>query len=221
MHKRLLSFFLSSIFLGIPLMTYAFVDKKMMVGIIQFPKAVQKIPSIRVYCGGKRILCEPDNETKRLVFSLSEKKYQTYFYLLIAKEIDVQAEENTIQYLKIKPGEPYKLYALELVVNPHKNGVWVIKEVLLPSDTGRIPDETIIVYYDPAYFSGLSGGNEVEFPKLLVKNDIIDMVGSELELHDISNKMLVSSLRYDPLHEHIKYIVKQDFNLKKVIALER
>lgn len=192
-------------------------EKKLMVGSIQFPKAVQCLEGIRIWCGGKKIKSETDTEGKKVTFSLTTNKYQNYFYMLITEHPGSQmAEDNTIQYLKSHPHHAYKFYSLELLAD----ATWRIKELKTSLETGRIPDDTIIVYYNPDYIEKVNGGNQIELPKIFLKNDIIALAGSEDRLHDQSIELLLSSLDFDTLHDTIKQTVKQDISLKTIVALD-
>lgn len=205
-------------------LSIAFNDKKLMVGSIQFPKAVQnKIEDIRIYCSGKKINTMVDQEGKKISFSLSEYKYRTFFYLLI---IDCQAigveqtQENTIKYLKVLPNFPYKFYTLELIdyfdQKNDKGPSWRIKEARLQDDR-RIPDDAIIVCCSPKFIAKIDGGSEIELPKIYIKENILDIVGSDNNLHDTSIEALLSSIDYDALHSSIKQHIRQDLALKTVI----
>ena len=201
---------------------YGSFDKKVMIGTVQFPKSVKNAQPMRIYCGGKIISSEVDTETRRLVFSLSEHKYKSYFYLLIAQpeHINFDLEDNTVKSLRLNPDSPYKFYTLEYVSHKDKNSTWIVKEVTLTTET-KIPDETIILCYNPDYIDKLVGGSTIEFPKIMVRDDILNLVGSETALHEQSSKLLLSSLDYDALHQTISYSVKQELRFKTIIALER
>lgn len=193
------------------------VEKKVMVGSIQFPKTVEYLEGIRIWCGGKKIKSETDPEGKKVTFSLTTNKHQNYFYLLVTEHPGSQmAEDNTIQYLKSHPLHAYKFYSLELL----DHGTWRIKELKISLETGRIPDDTIIVYYNPEYIEKVSGGNHIELPKIFLKNDIISLAGSQDRLRDQSIELLLSSLDFDTLHDTIKQTVKQDISLKTIVALD-
>ncbi len=139
-------------------------------------------------------------------------------------------QTNTVNYLKINPAEPYKFYAIELVLIPEQKDdsseaksnstmvyKWLIKEIELPQN-GRLPDDTIIVCYEPQFVERLDGGSSFEFPKIILKSDLLSAVGSEEKLHQESAKMLISALDLDAIHANIRQEVKQFAHPKTIVA---
>ncbi len=78
---------------------------------------------------------------------------------------------------------------------------WAIRQLELQLPDGRIPDETIIIRYHPDYVYALEGGNNIEFPKIIIKPDILKLVGSEAKLHELSNKWFLAALNTDTIHD--------------------
>ena len=196
-------------------------EKKILVGSVQFPKNIQYMEDICIYYGGKKITTEVDKEGKRISFSLSEKKHRAIFYLLVVDcaQMSLQTtESNTVQYLKTIPNAPYKFYILELIDGYDKNekSFWRIKQTNLPTSR-HIPDDTIIVCYNPDFIEKVDGGSEIEFPKIYIKENILALVGSDSLLHDQTVQALLSSIDYNALHSSIKHHVKQDIALKTII----
>lgn len=212
---------MSLAFLLLPLIqcNYAFIEKKVFVGSIQFPK-LKSIPNVRIYYRGNKIKSETDQDGKKVTFSISENKLLTFVYMLITEQIDSETENNTIKYFKIPPHQKYKLFALELLIDGDDRAQWRIREQQIPFKTRRIPDDTIIICYNPAFIEKITGGTEIELPKIYVKEDIVSLVGSEAILHDKSIEILLSSLDYDALHCNVKQAVKQNLALKTVVALD-
>ncbi|HSW74155.1 MAG TPA: hypothetical protein VLG71_03275, partial [Candidatus Limnocylindria bacterium] len=187
---------------------------------IQFPQTIQETPDIRAYCSGHIIKGNVDHKNKTLFFSVPEDRYKTTFTLLItnAHAIGCTATDNTIQHLKIDTKHPYKLYVLTLkervitspvsTKEPRTEFIWDIERITLPADDGRIPDNTVIVCYNPDFIDKLEGGNAVTLPTLYVKDNIISLVGSESKLHEKSVECLLASLDYDAIHATIKEHVK-------------
>lgn len=211
--------FLALFLLPLVQSNYAFIEKKLFVGSIQFPK-LKSIPNVRIYYRGNKIKSETDQEGKKVTFSLSENKLSTFFYLLITEQIHSETENNTIKYFKIQTNQKYKLFSLELITDNKGKSEWRIKEQQIPFKTGRIPDDAIIICYNPAFVEKIVGGTEIELPKIYIKDNIVSLVGSEDKLHDKSIELLLSSLDYDALHSTIKQAVKQDISLKTVVALD-
>ena len=211
-------------------------NKILLMGAIQYPHVIEKVPIVRVYCSGNRIQCVGD-ENKKLTFSIPVSRFQSDFYLLITETIEFVTEENVVLYLKVPSNTPYKLYTLQRVPELSRdvdtsNGSdrsktvyrWNIKENMQLTENGKIPDNAIIVCTDPEHIYGLEGdfaGSDesavFELPKLIIRYDLLSFVGSEHELHEISNRLLLSSLDYDAIHA----AVPQEINhkAKTVVAL--
>lgn len=204
-------------------------------GTIQFPRSVTKVPDIRIYRSGSIIDAAIDNTSKKISYSISDDRSQNMFTLLIAesKALSAEVDENTIKYWKVKPRHPYKFYSLmlkEVVANNQSTSsrtqaqqspfIWAVKEHTLTFNNGRIPDNTIMVCYNPDFIDTISGGSIVNVPSIVIKPDILRMVGSEVILHEKSVEMLLSSaLDYDSLHSHVKQTVKLDYPNKTVVTL--
>jgi hypothetical protein len=209
-------------------------------GTIQFPNELKKVPNVRVYCGGNRITSQTLDAAKQATFTLPfEERRRTTFSLLITETIQFQPEEgtNTIQYLKINPEQTYKFYVLELIKTELKHNAddffnadrlksnasnqnnqmtyaWkIIEHTLL---NGRIPDDAIIICYNPEYIENLSGGNAVELPHIYIKDNVINLAGSEAKLHDASAALLLSSLDTDAIHATIHQEVKHESQRTRV-----
>jgi len=219
----------------------SFYDTILLMGAIQYPHAVNKIPMVRVYCGGNQISCEANDENKKLTFTIPIHRYQTEFYVLVAENIDWVMEEGLVKYLKVPAHEPYKLYTLERIKDDSSREIlveahlttrieqykvsyrWSIKEVQL-QENGRIPDDAIIVYDDPDHYSALKekmagseGATAFELPELEKRADLLEVVGSEKELHEHATKLLLSSLDYDTIHARVPQAVNH--KAKTIVAL--
>ena len=87
---------------------------------------------------------------------------------------------------------------------------WYITESSDELDQGKIPDDTIIVCYDPEYVDKLEGGTNIDLPRIIIKDNILELVGSEDKLHELSTTLLLSSLDSDSMHSKIEHEVKQN-----------
>jgi hypothetical protein len=220
-------------------------DKVSYIGTIQFPKSMQQVPHMRVYCRGNKIPCDAHGKSHKVTFALETEKQRTRFYLLIssdhiqlmkAKKIDPEMEQNTVEYLKMLPTQSYKMYQLDLIkeyapldldeVQPghvvrrkvlHR---WRVTEVQLP-DSGRIPDDAIIIRLNADYVADVEGGNGIEFPRIKLKSDVLKIAGSEKELFDEMAEVLFSSLDIDTLHANLRQEKRGDLQLKTIIAMAR
>lgn len=211
---------------------YAFGEKSLFIGNIVFPSTLEMVPSIRIYYAGRKIICENDDFGKKVTFSIPEHKQRTFFFLLITPHIEFASHENTVPFLKLKKGAPYKFFAMELVMHevskkrktPGSNEKqyaysWVVKPIDLSVVDGRIPDETIIVRYNPEFVSALEGGSMIEFPKIIINPDIIKMVGSETKLHEYSNRWFLASLNTDTIHDTAQSEIRMVPQSKTVLAM--
>jgi hypothetical protein len=134
-----------------------------------------------------------------------------------------------VPFLKLKNNCPHKFYALQLIPGQprkRKKGesiqpeyTWIVRELNLQLPDGRIPDETIIVRYSPEYVEAIEGGNAIEFPKIIIKNDILKLVGSETKLHDISNQWFLAAMNTDTIHEATQQEFVMNPQAKTVLAM--
>lgn len=218
--------------LFIPQAALAYGEKSLFYGSIQFPNGIEMIPNIRVYYAGRKVVCENSDATKRITFAVPELKQRTFFYLLITPDIEFNSHENTVPFLKLKRGQPYKFYTMELAISPtknhkaHKKNInpyeysWIVKELDLATITGgRLPDETLIVRYNPDFVQGLEGGTMVEFPKIVLKPDLLKLAGSEEKLHDLSNSWFLAALNTDTIHETAQSEVRINSQTKTILAM--
>ena len=212
----------------------AFGEKSLFIGNIVFPSTLEMIPNIRVYYAGRKIVCETDDYGKKVTFSIPENKQRTFFFMLITPETEFCSHENTVPFLMLKKNAPYKFYVMELVqieapkkknrpwANPFEKNMeytWVIKQLDLQLPDGRIPDETIIVRFNPDYVQALEGGNNIEFPKIIIRPDIIKLVGSETKLHELSNRWFLAALNTDTIHDTAPAEVRMHPHSKTILAM--
>lgn len=205
---------------------FRFRNPIMLTGAIQFPK-LKKLPDIRAYRLGQIIDFDKEPKRSRLVYSIMDDRSQIHYFILITNAISFATADNTVKYIKINPEQPYKLYLLtlkEIAVSDTKldqspRYSWIIKELTLPPD-GRIPDNSLIICYDPCFVKTLHGGNNgVELPTIVIDPDIVATLGSEQALLEKSAELLLATLEYDTVHAHSKQEIKLDFARKTVMTL--
>ena len=220
-------------FLGLGFFSQAVASspKGIFYGTVQFPASLEMVPNLRVYYAGHKLICESNDATKQISFAVPELKTRTFFYLLITPDIEFCSPDNTIPYLRLKKDTPHKFYTLELTTVPSKSKKrkigdpgfeyeWIIKEIDLTTITaGKIPDETIIVRYHPAYVLGLEGGNMVEFPKIIIKSDVVKLAGSEAKLYEQSDKWFLAALNTDTIHDTAHSEVLTNHQAKTILAM--
>lgn len=206
-------------------------DKNVFVGSIEFPNSVKNIPEVSIYKDGLKIKAETESYSKKIRFTISADKCVRTFYLLLAKEINPEIEKNTVKYLKIDVSENYKFYELTIFpsvqssVNPltkkeelRENLIWRIQEKKL-NDNGVMPDDTLIIIFNPFYVEKLEGGNNLELPKIIIKKDVIQLAGSEKKLERESNELLLTSLDLNILHIDPAATIKHENGKKLTIAM--
>lgn len=222
-------------FLGLGLFSKAMASgpKGIFYGSVQFPNSLEMVPNLRVYYAGNIITCEPNEGTKQQSFSISEQRNRSFFYMLVATAGDIEfcSPDNTIPYLRLKKDRPYKFYTLELTMSPSTSKkrklndpgfeyVWNTKEIDLVSITGgKIPDDTIIIGYHPAYVKGFEGGSMVEFPKLVIKPNAAKLAGSEAKLYEQSDKWFLAALNTDTIHGTPKSELRFNPQSKTILAM--
>lgn len=198
------------------------------VASMQFPSGIKQLPDIRAYFGGYKVNCEKDGD--RILFTISADRNTRKLYLLVVENSSFETEEktNTIKYLKIKPSDAYKLWSLELM---HKKSsdvfekkivggiklnsdekspyFWIVNEETILDNTGRIPDNTLIIVYDPKLIDhledGLEANSSIALPKLFISSKILNLSAGDLE--DLSTRYLLSALDCDAIHARCEYEV--------------
>lgn len=211
--------------------------RSLLMGTIQFPPAIKQIPAIRVYYGGKIISSNiHESGMPKVTFEVTRGKRQNRFYILVIETFDYQLKQtlesdwnqNTIDYLKITPDQPYKFYVLDLIqdtpeldqnnsmeiLKHHTQNYpstyhWEINDGEL-SQEGKVPDATIIVRYFPELIQGLKGGNNLELPTIVLRPDMVEHYGSEEKLYEDSIKLLLASIDSDTIHAPTKREIKSD-----------
>lgn len=188
---------------------------------IQFPEKLKEIPSLRAYFTGKVLPPEVDQTAKKVSFSLNQDRTSSFFCLLVTESsnIDFKTKDgNTIEHLKLKdPTQPYVCYTLELV-NEQGAYKWLIKEIKLGSN-GEIPDSCIIMCYNPLYIDHLEGGSAIELPKIVVKNNLLELIGGSQAVQDHAAELLLSALDLDAIHAKPAPVIQVHHQAKTVLAL--
>jgi len=202
-------------------------DKVIYVGNILFPHSLQKTPQMAIYRGGQKIKTETDDTSKKVQFTISEDKNYKTFYVLIAQDIQPKIQNNTVQFLSVAPTQNYKFYKIEHIkkssddANKKDTYTWDIVGGKVRKD-GRIPDNTLIIVYNPDYIEKLEGGNELELPKIIIKQNILEIGGgTEEKLHDEEAALLMASLKLNIIHTPEKSEIKQFRDKKLIIAMAK
>ncbi|MFC1842625.1 hypothetical protein ACFLYU_03135 [Candidatus Dependentiae bacterium] len=211
---------------------YSF-DKNLFVGNILFPQTITKIPQISLYRRGLKIQAETENACKKVQFTISEDKECKRFYVLITPYLQPQIEDNTVKCLKIEAAQSYKLYEIKLFVTQDTRATstftkntqkskesyfWQIRERKIREDRA-IPDDALIVIFNPDYVEKLEGGNDLELPKIIIKNNVLELAGSEKKLQAEADELLMASLDLNILHTKPTSEIKPEYKKKLVIAM--
>ena len=111
-----------------------------------------------------------------------------------------------------------KRFSLEVLLkSPY---YWIMHEELIDLRSGRIPDYTIVILYEPSFFErDLTGGSSVYLPKLMISSNILKRVGSEEKLHEISTRFLLSALNADTLHTSPQYAIEQHKDTNRIMVV--
>lgn len=217
-------------------------SSRLVLGSIQFPATVERVPSLRVYYAGHQIPVEIQQETKQITFSIPRSPNQNKFYMLISQSVNFASlsnyhpaiTHNTVEYCRVAKDSPYKLFELELVEESHSNENiltapasqvkkenasyrWIINEHKLVHDDLRMPDMTVIVLYNPDFVETLRAGSGFELPTIALRPDLLSVVGSESKLHAFSHELLMSAIDLDTVHTVLAQTIKVD-NQRTLIA---
>ncbi len=213
-------------------------EKVLVMGSIQYPMEIEKIPLLRIYCGGNKIKCETSHDNKKLTFAFNEYRGQSEYYILVAEQIEFITENNVVLYLKIPMQIPYKLYVVKRIPSEiqKKNPAglneldiayqWDIQEVRLTEER-RIPDNAIIICDNPHHIAEVLGGvagseksTAYELPKVVMRSDLLQIVGSEKKLHEYADMLRLAAIDSDTIHSW-RHSIKSSVNkkAKTIVAL--
>lgn len=185
-------------------------------GTIQFPRDLEELPEVRIYHCGHKIKSNGYKTNKSMTFAIPGDRQRFYFDIIITPQIGYKVQEhNTIQYLTIPQEQAYKWYRILLVKKAIIEGSkeksaqspygWEIHKLFFGYGSNRrIPDDAIIICYNPDFVEDLKGGNAIDLPTVLIKSNLVDLVGSEHTLHEKSIELLLSSLDFNALHSNIE-----------------
>ena len=202
---------------------------RLFTGVIQFPSTVDSLESIPVYHAGRRIVSRVEEQSHRITFTVPDSK--TIFYLIMTTAIDFVCQDNLVHYLTLNPSVACKVYVLELTGSDTPSGrfslalhektggsLWHIREVTPPTPNARIPDDSIIVWLDPAWIARIEKGNSVEFPRIIIRPDLAAFVGSAQKNSEKIQEWLVASLDLNGIHGAIEQAIQMRPQSKTVLA---
>jgi hypothetical protein len=210
--------FLLSVLPILTLLTSAFLEARtLMIGTIKLPHALASLPTApRIYHNGKIIKCAPTRENDAFAFQIPRMDQQFRFNIVITESIEFEindakikdSQQNTISYLKIPDGQKYKMYTLLLVPQFSNSGPlkattlqyqWKIRPDSLMGHTRQIPDDALIICYDPAWVDSLVGENSFDLPTIKLRDDIVS--NKSFKFHEKSSTILLNAMNSDTWHE--------------------
>lgn len=199
-------------------------------GSIQFPSHIKEVPQMFLYSLGSRVQGTPDSPSHKFTYTISRPRGIERFWLVITQNLScTQAEQNTLKSWKVDITKPYKFYSLTRVLDEEaieQDGGetrprfrWEVISHKLSEQDGLLPDDVVIVYYDPALIADIRGGSPFEWPTIIVRNDALSILGSEAALHDVSTRLSIAAMDLRPFFSPIEYEIRQDARVKTIIAL--
>jgi hypothetical protein len=206
-------------------------QQTLFMGTIQWPTALKKVPSLRMYHAGHQLSGETNHETHQITYAVPEMRDISIITLIIAEPQNIKlqmAEDNTIQHLTIIKDTPHKCYQItrthadptSIAVNPTSKTTptdsWRVEQRRLHDD-GTIPDNALIVCCNPDLIGDISGGNSIDLPTIHIVSDVLTKMGSEEALHEAADTFLITCLNLDTLHTKLTFDVKQHQE-KKLVA---
>lgn len=183
-------------------------------GTIQFPASLNTLPKFPLYCSGKKLSTELDQSKNIIHYTAPKGSYQYDFHIIITSSIEFELvntkdDSNTVDYLKIPKNQKYKCFYTYLTpaasnkksADTEKDAPfeWLIEEKSL-DESGRIPDNAIILICNPDFVESIQGGNYRDLPLIKMRTDLIQFAGSETKIHDQLNTILLGSIDIDTIH---------------------
>lgn len=151
---------------------------------------------------------EDDTQNTISFFRVPQKQaYKLYKLNLVCEQQDLN-KGPLASYKHIFEADAANHFGHKNDKKKQEKFVWKITEETLSKETRRIPDDTIIVYYYPHLIESIAGGTKFELPTIKMKTDLLSIVGSEKNLHDLSDGLLLSCLDHEPLHTTMQQKVR-------------
>lgn len=220
-YTLIISFIGSSYLISMP------IDNPTMLTIpVQFPTTLKAIPPIYMYYCGSPIKPDDYNTRNKLLFSFLENRMRTRFWLVVTDTMPKleMLIDNTVDYLKIDSSRNYKFYALTLMAKEIANTekieyVWNVQEGPIPAKNGRLPDDTLILNYNADFVDRLEGGNAIELPTIVIKQDIVKLAGSEKSLDLLHEQSIMTAIDYNAIHAPLEQEVCYHSDPKTIITI--
>lgn len=194
-----------------------FTDQAVYFGTIQMPTNCVLASGIRVWHEGKALRTDFDPLSEKVSFEVSIDSDTRFFYLVISHQLSFQTQDNTVTHFEIVAGGSCKMYCLELTKNGAGQLVWEIQQ--LKKMITPIPVEAVVVYCPAEYVQEVVSTSSIEFPKIVLKNNLIELLGSAEKLDDILAWVRLHAIDYDPVHETVKREIKKQDSSKTIIVM--
>ena len=201
--------------------------QNIVLGGIQFPGGVLSVPSVSLYWCGRQIpdvACVKNDHMNRFTFTLQRDRNQKRFYVLVTEVVrcvppsHAKGCSTTVDHLAVPEGyEDYKLYALSLEQDASSVGgdgkqekkySWRMQEELRLLDDRSIPDETLIVVWDPKTVSHFDGGSSTELPSLMLRSDLISYFGTEQKMQRYAVALQLRAIDLNTFHAPMEQKIK-------------
>ena len=181
-------------------------ESTLLLGTIQFPRSFkQEIQEVPILYRGDPAPTQVDQANKNITFSLLRESSQFSFKLLIAEPQSIEQKLLTSDYQAdptnltvgsqhVKSKQKYRYFMLTFVPDISKDATrhitytWHIQETLLDKDR-KIPDDAIIMYSVPHWVDKLYVTSGFNFPTIQMREDIIQLTGSEEEFKKKLNEI--------------------------------
>lgn len=189
----------------------------MMVGTIKFPSIVKALIPYKIFYEGQQVKTEVDANQLLFTIPLNRPMMSRFFILFVEdpqyvlKEADGSTPQNTVDYLK--SGTTYRIFELQKLGDS-----WRVQEYLLP-ESRVIPDNTIIIYMPPLYIDRFVGGKGREFPHIMIKENILELIGGSLEeLKHKAEELIIEAINMNALHVPVQEVTHVTGNKRIVVA---
>ena len=188
---------------------------------ITFPENYHS-QGIKVYQGGEILHTNVSGHT--ISFFIKDMSRTKEFYLLVVKPCNLsyvfnEVAKNTVQYRAVAPGKSYKFYRIKIASSAISQPFTI--ETITLEENQKIPDQTVIIFYNPEYIESLFCSKENSILTLSVIKDLFDVSGGEDMMYYEEILYLFDTIHTDTLqHKPIyKITLAKNHLCKQVIGI--
>ena len=181
---------------------------------LRFPKAIEKMPSIRVYHGGKIIV--PKVENNFIWFAINVDSIFSPANLLVTEMLDAP-KINLTTNLCVPAKSRHCLYTFTCIfrtqmLEGEKKEVaqWSIDKNESDSESFEVDSATIVMMLDPSFIDSFYELDSLQFngviaklPEIKINSSLTDSI-----LEDSQNRMRLSSIDIDAIHSYFQEEIK-------------